>query len=292
MHRKALGKGLDALFKSEFPDQNIDEKSPSRRIITVSVNDILPNPEQPRDTISGESLEELKQSIAENGILEPPVVRRKGEFFELIAGERRFRAAKDLKFETIEVILMDVDSDEKMLILSIIENIQREDLNAIEEGRAYRQIMKRMEITQEELADIVGKNRSTIANTLRLLTLAAKVQKMVSDGQLAPGSARALITVQDDDLQFSLAHKIASEGLSARKAEQLVKKTLSHEPHVSSPSVLSPALDSFRENLQRVLGTSVKIKGNESKGKIEIAYSSKDELEHIFESIKDGTSIN
>ena len=285
MHRKALGKGLDALFKPDYLNDVPDSDSP-RQIITVSINDILPNPQQPRKKILAESLEELKQSITENGILEPPVVRRKEGFFELIAGERRFRAAKELDFKTIEVILMDVDSDEKMLVLSLIENIQREDLNAIEEAKAYNKIMNRMKLTQDELSNVVGKSRSTVANTLRLLSLTESVQDMVSDGKLAPGSARALIPIRDEDLQISFAGKIAAEGLSARKAESLVKRTLTHKPRVSPPKSVSPDVESFREDLQRVYGTSIKIRGSEDSGKIEIAYHSRDELKHFLETLK------
>ena len=286
MHRKALGKGLDALFKSDYLDEISETGAPMRRIISVPVKDILPNPEQPREKISDTALEELKRSIAENGILEPPVVRRKGEFFEIVAGERRVRAARELGFETIEVILMDVDSDEKMLVLSLIENIQREDLNAIEEARAYHQLMTRMKITQEELANVVGKNRSTVANTIRLLSLPGDVQAMIGEGLLAPGSARALVAVQDEEIQIRLAKKIASEKLSAREAESLVKRTLSHKPRVSPPKSMSPVIEEVRENLQRRYGTSIKIKGDEKKGKIEIAYHSKDELETILDALR------
>jgi len=286
MHRKALGKGLDALFKSDYLDEISETGAPMRRIISVPIKDILPNPEQPREKISDTALEELKRSIAENGILEPPIVRRKGEFFEIVAGERRVRAARELGFETIEVILMDVDSDEKMLVLSLIENIQREDLNAIEEARAYHQIMTRMKITQEELANFVGKNRSTVANTIRLLSLPEDVQAMIGEGLLAPGSARALVAVQDEEIQIRLAKKIASEKLSAREAESLVKRTLSHKPRVSPPKSMSPVIEEVRENLQRRYGTSIKIKGDEKKGKIEIAYHSKDELETILDALR------
>ena len=286
MHRKALGKGLDALFKSDYIDEISENGAPMRRIISVPIKDILPNPEQPREKISDTALEELKRSIAENGILEPPVVRRKDEFFEIVAGERRVRAVRELGFETIEVILMDVDTDEKMLVLSLIENIQREDLNAIEEARAYSQIMTRMKITQEELANVVGKNRSTVANTIRLLSLPEDVQAMIGEGLIAPGSARALVAVQDEELQIRLAKKIASEKLSAREAESLVKHTLSHKPRVSPPKSMSPVIEEVRENLQRRYGTSIKIKGDEKKGKIEIAYHSKDELETILDALR------
>jgi len=292
MHRKALGKGLDALFGSsisEEPSSEEPEKASSRKIIKVPLNDIIPNRTQPREQFSQEAMEELKHSIVTNGILEPPIVRRKGDFFELIAGERRYRAAKELNFDTIEVIVMDVDSDDKMLILSLIENIQREDLNAIEEGKAYQQIMNRMNLTQEELASTVGKSRSAVANTLRLLTLSVRVQTMISDGSLAAGSARALIPVENEHIQYKLALKIASEGLSSRKAEALVKHALSEkkpEHHKDTVTMSSPFIESVRLDIQRMLGTEVKIKGNGNKGRIEIDYYSQDDLTRILEAIK------
>ena len=289
MHRKALGKGLEALFSSSLQDEVTDEVTAGRRIITVPVNDIIPNREQPRVRFSEEAMEDLKKSIVENGILEPPVVRRRGDFFELVVGERRFRAAKALNFDTIEVIVMDVESDEKMLVLSLIENIQRDDLNAIEEGKAYQQIMNKMNLTQEEVASVVGKSRSTVANTMRLLNLFERVQAMVSDGTLAPGSARALVPVEDVELQYKLAKKIASGGLSSRKAEALVKQALSENSKDGAPKKqLSPFVENIREDIQRILGTEVKIKGNEDKGKIEIDYYSQDDLSRILESIKGG----
>jgi len=289
MQRKALGKGLEALFgpmsDPERREQESEEGSSGRRIISVPVNDIIPNRSQPREVFDDEAMEELKKSIAENGILEPPVVRRKGDFFELVAGERRYRAAKELGFETIDVILMEVDSDEKMIILSLVENIQREDLNAIEEAKAYRRIMEGTGVTQEQLSEMVGKSRSAVANTLRLLSLSKPVQDMVSDGILAPGSARTLVPVEDRNLQLKLARRIAKEGLSSRKAEALVRRVLSRGSSESSPKRLTPFLEAAREDLQRVLSTEVKIKGDDKKGKIEISYYSCEDLERIIESI-------
>lgn len=286
MHRKALGKGLDALFGPDTEDHSTPGKPASRRIITVPVNDIVPNRNQPRERFSDEAMEDLKKSIKENGILEPPVVRRKGDYYELIAGERRLRAAKELHFETIEVILMDIDTDDKMLILSLIENIQRENLNAIEEAKACRAIMDRMSITQEECAEIVGKSRSTVANTLRLLSLSDEVRGMVEEGALAPGSARPLVTVQDKELQAKLARQIAKDGLSARKAEDLVKKALKESEEKKPPSEMSPFLRAACEDMQRVLGTEVKLKGSDTRGRIEIAYYSQNDLERIMELIR------
>lgn len=286
MHRKALGKGLDALFRP-IDEQTEEEGKSARRIISVSLNDIVPNSSQPRERFSDEAMEDLKRSIAENGILEPPVVRRKGVFFELIAGERRFRAARELGMESIEVIVMDVDSDDKMLVLSLVENIQREDLNAIEEAKAYREIMERMEATQEDLSKVVGKSRSAIANTLRLLNLTDRVQNMVSEGVLASGSARPLVSVPDPSLQYKLAQKISMENLSARKAEELVRNTLAkayqETPKSKPPSIF---LERIREDLQRTLGTVVKIRGDEGKGKVEIEYYSTEDLERILETFK------
>lgn len=286
MQRKALGKGLEALFGLPNEDTESEDKSSIRKIITIPINDIIPNRSQPREKFSEEGMEELKKSIADNGILEPPIVRRNGDFYELIAGERRFRAAKELKFDTIDVILMDVPSDEKMIVLSLVENIQREDLNAIEEAKAYRQIMNSMNITQEVLADIVGKSRSAVANTLRLLTLSEEIQNMVISGVLASGSARTLVTVQDKNLQNKLACKIAADGLSARKAEFLVKRTLSQVSNEHSRRELHPHLEAIREDIQRILGTEIKMKGNDMKGKIEICYYSYDDLERILETLK------
>lgn len=289
MHRKALGKGLDALFSSTLREDLDEKKSGDRRIITVPINDIIPNRDQPRENFSEEAMEELKNSIAQNGILEPPVVRRKDDFFELVAGERRYRAAKELNFAAIEVIEMVVDSDEKMLVLSLIENIQREDLNAIEEGKAYIQIMNKMNLTQEELASMVGKSRSTVANTMRLLNLSERVQKMIGDGSLAAGSARALLPVEDVKIQYKLAVKIAKNGLSSRKAEALVKRALSEKTRIVQEKPTSPFIENIRIEIQRFLGTEVKIKGNESKGKIEIDYYSQNDLDRILESIKGGS---
>lgn len=287
MHRKALGKGLDALFRPAGDSTAEDARPTGRRIVTVPLNDIIPNSRQPRERFSEEGMEDLKRSIAENGILEPPVVRRAGDFFELIAGERRFRAARELGLESIEVILMEVDSEEKMLVLSLIENIQREDLNAIEEAKAYRDIMEHMDATQDELSRVVGKSRSTIANTLRLLNLTERVQDMVSEGVLSPGSARPLVTVSDTGLQYTLARKIAEENLSARKAEELVRNTLARAyrepPKKMPPSVF---LERIREDLQRALGTVVKIHGGEGRGKLEIEYYSTDDLERILETFR------
>ncbi len=287
MHRRALGKGLEALFSQSVESGSDEDGGATRRIISVPVRDILPNKQQPRETFDQSAMEELKASIAENGILEPPVVRRKGEFFELIAGERRLRAAKELNYDTIEVILMEVDSEEKMLVLSLIENIQREDLNAIEEANAYQHIMGAMELSQEQLSGLVGKNRSTIANTLRLLNLSKPVQDMVVDGSLAPGSARALIPVENEMLQFTLARKIASQALSTRKAEELVKQALSeHTQKSAALPQLPPEIEHQRLELQRLLGTEVRIKGSDSKGKIEIQYYTRDDFSRILESIR------
>jgi len=291
MQRKALGKGLEALFgpmsDSERREQESEAGSSTRRIIPVPVNDIVPNRSQPREVFDDEAMEELKKSIAENGILEPPVVRRKDDFFELVAGERRYRAAKELGFETIDVILMEVESDEKMIILSLVENIQREDLNAIEEAKAYRQIMDGTGVTQEQLSEMVGKSRSAVANTLRLLSLSKPVQDMVSEGTLAPGSARALVPVEDKSLQLKLARRIAKEGLSSRRAEALVRRVLSRDSAAPLRKRLTPFLEAVREDLQRALSTEVKIKGDDEKGKIEISYYSCEDLERIIESIAD-----
>ena len=179
--------------------------------------------------------------------------------------------------------------NEKMIVLSLIENIQREDLNAIEEANAYHHIMSKMNLTQEELASMVGKSRSTIANTMRLLNLTGRVQAMVRDGSLAPGSARALVPVEDEKLQYKLALKISTEGLSSRNAEILVKRALTEKPPAASKKQLTPFIENFRFDIQRLLGTEVKIRDNDGKGRIEIVYYSQDDLMRILEAIKGDT---
>ncbi len=285
MHRKALGKGLEALFSQSLGNGSADETA-SRRIMSVPTRDIIPNRSQPRESFDETAMEELKASIRENGILEPPIVRRKGDFFEMIAGERRLRAAKELNFDTIEVIVMEVDSEDKMLVLSLIENIQREDLNAIEEANAYAHIMTSMNLTQDQLSGIVGKNRSTVANTMRLLNLSKPVKDLVIEGSLAPGSARALLPVTSDMLQLTLARKIAAQGLSTRKAEALVKQALSEHARKAPSPELPPDIEQARLELQRIVGAEVRIFGNGSKGKIEIPYHSEDDFTRIVESIR------
>ncbi len=288
MSRKALGKGLGAIFGPDAEDERttFEYAGKTRRILNVPVRDIVPNRNQPREVFVDDAMEELKRSIAENGIIEPPVVRRNGDFFELIAGERRFRAAKDLKFDSIEVIVLEVETEDEVLVLSLIENIQRQDLNAIEEAKAYRRIMDAMDLTQEEVAARVGKNRSTVANMLRLLNLPQHIQAMVSEEKLAPGSARALVTVQDRELQLALAKKIAAEGLSARKAEELVKKAVEKADNPPKVKEQSSYLLEIKEDFQRFLGTDVRLKGGDKKGRIEISYYSSDDLERILDTIK------
>lgn len=288
MPRKALGKGLDALFTQDETEVQVPEREAARgrRIMSVALGDLVPNASQPREHFSDDSLEELKQSIKENGILEPPVVRRKGDFFEIIAGERRYRAARELGLDSIDVIVMDEVTDDQVLVLSLIENIQRENLNALEEARAYRQIMEKMDLTQEGLSAVVGKSRSTIANTLRLLSLSERVQNLVFNGELAPGSARPLITVEDHDLQYRLARKIADNGMSARQAEDLVKKSLNPALKKKTAQSLPPIVEEVRADIQRRFGTAVMIRGSEKRGKIEIPYNTMSELEDILEILK------
>jgi ParB family chromosome partitioning protein len=185
-----------------------------------------------------------------------------------------------------------VKSEEQMLILSLIENIQREDLNAVEEAKAYEQIQNRMQSTQDDLARIVGKSRSAVANTLRLLSLTERVQNMVREGILAPGSARALVTVSDAELQHRLAVKISSEGLSARKAEELVKHALKKSEKPIPSKEKSLFLEQIGEDLQRLFGTVVKIKGDEIKGKLEIEYYSQDDLERLLDIIKGSKALS
>jgi len=218
---KRLGKGLRALI----PDIPIEETEERRNSIhDIAVLKIRPNPFQPRENFDETTLEDLKNSIAEKGIIQPITVRKTDDGYELIAGERRLRAVTALNFDSVPAYVLDIDSDEEMLELSLIENIQREDLNPIDIARAYNKLLVDCNLTQESVARRVGKDRSTVANFLRLLKLPRQIQESLKVAELNMGHARALITVEDEGLQKTLWEKIVKSNLSVRDVERLVKQ--------------------------------------------------------------------
>ncbi|MGE5363629.1 MAG: ParB/RepB/Spo0J family partition protein [Bacteroidota bacterium] len=300
-----LGRGLDALiapgFNPNAQHENItlpagdikpDNGHQNGIIARIQVSGITANPFQPRTEFDPEALDELKKSILANGLIQPITVRRslRGEGYELISGERRLRAFREIGYKEIPAYIIKVDSDEAMLALALIENIQRERLNAIEVAKAYKRLIDECSLSQEEIAESVGKDRTTITNSLRLLKLPAIIQENIISEQLSPGHARALINIPDEKTQIELMHKIIAENLSVRKVETLVKKLLEGQgeakdtkvPEVNRLQLLSQR--DVEEKLRRVFGTKVLCKQKQNgTGEIVIEFYSNDELERLFE---------
>ncbi|MDP6775201.1 MAG: ParB/RepB/Spo0J family partition protein [Candidatus Latescibacteria bacterium] len=293
--RKALGKGLGALIPGADLDAAADSaesadasQDHARRVYDLAVTDIEPNPHQPRTAFDPDRVDELAQSIREKGIIQPLSVRRFGDGYQLIAGERRLRAAQLADLETVPALVLDVTTDQEMMEVSLIENIQREDLNPIEEARAYRALMEECELTQEEVAEKVGKDRSTVANTLRLLNLSPEVREALQSDQISMGHARALLGLDDDRLQAALCKEIVVRGLSVRKVEELVRGCRDGKPQKpeAQPRDRDPQVVAVEEDLQRHFGTAVTISRKGTIGKIEIEFYSDDDLERLLELLR------
>lgn len=270
---RKLGRGLDVI--SKLPDGGAREE-----VQNLPVDVIDPNPDQPREIFDGEALAELEASIASDGILQPIVVRRVGERYEVVMGERRLRAAMNAGRRLIPAIVRQV-GDPKMLELSLVENIQREDLNPIERGRAYKALITRLSLTQEEVARRVGVARATVANFMRLLDLPEQVQGYVSRGTLSMGHARAILALKDPGKQLQTAKKVISRDLSVRQTELLATA----KPKKLTQGGLSPELRTIEDDLREALGTKVTLQGTARRGKITVQYFSEDDLERILETI-------
>ncbi len=277
-----LGKGLRALIPDDPPE---DEKQRIDTIRDLEVARINPNPFQPRQEFDEDALNELKQSIAEKGVIQPITVRKFGNGYQLIAGERRLRAVSALGLEYIPGYLLNVESDEDMLELSLIENIQREDLNPIDIASGYQRLLTECNLTQEKVAQKVGKDRTTVTNFLRLLKLPGEIQKSLVRREINMGHARAIISVDEKELQLEIWKKLVNNNLSVRRVENLVrqvkqKKTEKRPDKIEKPFYLLEA----ENKLQEMLGTKVMINQTGKKGgKIEIEYYSEEELDRIIE---------
>jgi ParB family chromosome partitioning protein len=256
--------------------------------LRLEVSKIRPNPKQPRHSFDEAGLDELAQSLRVQGLLQPVVVRPlPNGRFELIAGERRWRAAQRAGIHQIPAVVRDVP-DEKLLELALIENLQREELNAIEEAEAYRILIDDLELTQNEVAERVGKQRTTVANALRLLNLPESVKNMVRGRLISMGHARALLALEDAKAIESLAQRVVSEGLSVRQVESSAKRPPSTTPRSGRPTrPVDPNVAAAETSLQRVLGTKVRIGGNGTKGRVEIHYHSAEELDRVYRIIVD-----
>jgi len=278
LSKRGLGRGLEALIPMEQKsEENVQE---------IDIKKIVANDKQPRKDFDEQKLGELADSMKQHGVLQPVILRKKGNIYEMVAGERRLRAATKAGIQKIPAIIKEL-SDTEVMEIALIENLQREDLNPIEEALAYRSLMSDFGLTQEELSKRVGKSRSLIANTVRLLNLDKEIQDLVAQDELTAGHARALLSIQNKKERLNLAKKISAGDLSVRQTEQMVKKISDErkQSKTQKSKEINPVMLDITEKLQRTLGTRVRIKGNEKRGKIEIEFYSGDELERILETI-------
>jgi ParB family chromosome partitioning protein len=287
--KKGLGKGLSALIAAAPPPT--DGRDP-RATLEVAVERITPSPFQPRRTFDEAKLDELAASIRNQGIIQPLVVRAKADAFELIAGERRWRAAMKAGLERVPVVVREAN-DHEALQLALVENLQREDLNPIEEAAGYRRLQEEFHWSQEEMAEKVGKSRPAIANSLRLLSLPAEVQREVSDGHLPAGQARALLGLPTEALIVSASREVIARGLSTRETEKMVRLLITGRKRRRAAPLLDADLKAVVEGLQRALGTRVRLipKPRTSKGKIEIEYYAAADLDRIIQTITKGSTV-
>ena len=295
--KKGLGKGLDSLIpdnksiKSVTPDKSAEAEEKAG-VQTMKINEVEPNRDQPRKNFDEDALLELSDSIKQFGVLQPLLVRKRKDYYEIIAGERRWRAAKLAGVKEVPVIVKEY-TDQEILEIGLIENIQRENLNPIEEAIAFKRLLEEFNLKQDEVAERVSKSRTAVTNSMRLLKLSDKVQQMIIDDMISTGHARALLAIDDPELQYTLANKIFDEKLSVRETEKLVKE-IKNPKKPKEKKVMENAFiyQDLEEKMKGVFGTKVSIASKgKGKGKIEIEYYSDDELEHLFDmmmSIKRG----
>lgn len=281
--KQALGRGLNALM-----GEAQTETGSAASDTLVDINKIQPNPNQPRTHFNETLLQELSESIRENGVLQPLLVRKKGQKYEIIAGERRYQASKLAGIEKLPVIIKDVD-DQKMLELALIENLQRSDLNPIEEAKGYKQLLKESGMTQEALSKAVSKSRSAITNSLRLLDLPDEVQQFLFDGKMTAGHARAILAVPYEEARIRLAQKVVDEGLSVRATENLAPLfSVGDEPR-KPKAVMPQSYKKAARALRQVFNTNVKVKSSRGKNKIEIEFKDEEELSQILSVVMSNT---
>ena len=292
-----LGRGLDALFADAVPvsnpanDENNqvntikNEKQSEDSVQYINIHDIMPNANQPRKTFSEEKIEELSKSIKEHGIIQPIVVRRRGDNYEIVAGERRWRAARKAELSKVPCLIREL-SDEQNMLIAIIENMQREDLNPVEEAEGLNQMIVTFGMTQEQISKSVGKSRPYIANSLRLLKLPEYIKDEMAEGRLSAAHGRTLVTVEDEDVRKILCARIIKEGLSVRETEKLVSEQGKSKKRRPATKTKNPDVARVEEELKETLGTRVTINQNGKKGKIEIEFFSKEELDRLIELLK------
>ena len=289
-----LGRGLDALFADAMPvaiKETVNDKSKTtveaepagtENVRYLSIHDVKPTENQPRKVFDEEKIEELAASIRENGIIQPLIVRKKGKGYEIVAGERRWRAAIKAELKEIPCLVRKL-TDEQNMLMAIIENMQREDLNPIEEAEGLNQMVKNFGMTQEQVSKSVGKSRPYITNSLRLLKLPENIRDLLSEGKLSAGHGRALAGIEDEKIRQKLAEMIVSDGLSVRETERLAAEGLEKKRKRSPRKPKDPDLAKVESDLKEALGTRVNIKYSGKKGRIELEFFSRDELERLIE---------
>ena len=301
MAARGLGKGLDALIPESLGSASSKKAEPKIRQenteklegeTIVNITKVEPNREQPRKNFDEDALEELAESIKQFGLLQPILVQDRKSYYEIIAGERRWRAAKKAGLKEVPVIIKNL-TDQEIVEISLIENIQREDLNPIEEAQAYKRLLTEFNLKQDEVADRVSKSRTAVTNSMRLLKLDERVQQMIIDDMISTGHARALLAIEDKEQQYILANKVFDEKLSVRDTEKLVKELKKPKKEKEKPVIQNAFVyEDLEERIKSIIGSKVHVnhKAN-GKGKIEIEYYSDNDLERIFEllmSIQEG----
>lgn len=283
MKRKALGKGLAALLPDE-PAKG------GTQLLDVGLERIDPNPDQPRQNMDETKLGELAQSMTEHGIVQPILARRVGSRFQIVAGERRWRAAQRAGLKSVPVIVRDVE-DRQVLEIALVENIQREELNPIEEAGAYRRLVGELGYSQEQVAERVGKDRSTVANLLRLLRLPRRVRQLIEEQKLSPGHARPLLVLATAEMQTEIAEHIVTKGLSVREVERRVKAA-TKPPSTKPKEQVDPNTQEASRQMEQALGTAVRIRrqgAKGAKGRIEIDFHSESELHRLYQAVISGS---
>ena len=275
----ALGKGLDALIPSEGKSKNDN--------LLIPINKIKSNSQQPRKAFDNESIVELAESIKHHGIIQPLILKQSGDDYVIIAGERRWRAAKLVGIKEVPAIIMEL-TDKEILEVSLIENIQREDLNPIEEAMSYKKLLEDFNITQDDLSKRIGKSRSTITNSIRLTNLDERVQEYLIEGVLSEGHGRTLLAVKDNNLQYELAQRVIDDGISVRELERIIKNINNEKDknrNKGTEKELNPYYKDVVNKLQNYFGTKVSLCNKKNKGLIEIEYYSEEDLQRIIDII-------
>lgn len=285
--KSGLGRGLSSIIDDKYDSQGLSlESTDKSRIVELKIIDVEPNKDQPRKMFDKKKLDELAESIGEHGVIQPIIVVKTGKTYQIVAGERRWRAAKQAGLKAIPAIVEDYD-DTKIKEVALIENLQREDLNPVEEALGYKSLMETCGMTQEDVSKTVSKSRSAVANSLRLLNLSKPILEALEHGILSVGHAKVILSLPTKDEQNELADYIANNGLSVREAEEYVKgKSKSKKPKTRVSSEIKMVIKEKENDFSKSLGTKVKIKDNNGKGKIEISYYSLDEFERIEKFLK------